>query len=60
MTIIEADGVETEPLTADSLNIFSGECQGTHNLALDLLNDFRSIIAQRYSIVVSALSAYMK
>ena len=25
MTIIEADGVETEPLTVDSLNIFAGE-----------------------------------
>ena len=27
MTIIEADGVETEPLTVDSLNIFAGERQ---------------------------------
>lgn len=24
MTIIEADGVETEPVTVDSLNIFAG------------------------------------
>ena len=34
MTIIEADGVETEPLTVDSLNIFAGECLQTRQYFL--------------------------
>lgn len=53
MTIIEADGVETEPLTVDSLNIFAGEY--LVNIPSQRLDtDLTALLAQRYSIVVSS------
>lgn len=54
MTIIEADGIETEPITVDSLNIFAG----MHNFRKWTSERLRTAYlpfhtAQRYSIIVS-------
>ena len=57
MTVIEADGVETEPYTVDNLQVFAGLFTSylwKSNLMKHPLFLFYRMTAQRYSVIVTA------